>query len=179
MRLENIVSDSFSDYIPIMNHCFSTLTFHFTSKMALIRFNDGVLIPVSKIIGEEVIPVTSRSGEPLPGIVTHWSYRFHPWYSTEVMAIHFYVPSTGKRTWRYPLNLRLAHNNGRYDRFRMCGRLTPCIWKSRGGTFSEEWRYNCFWTDWMIRLESYWEVNYCKILTLVIIQFRSLLHLQT
>ena len=95
--------------------------------MALIRFNDGVLIPISKIVGEEVVPVTSRNGQHFGGVVTHWTYRYDPLLSTEVMAIHFYLPSTGQRTWRYPLNLRLAHNDGRYDCFQMCGRLTRHI----------------------------------------------------
>ncbi len=88
----------------------------FSSHAILVRLNDGVLIPLHQLVGEEVVAVESPNREPLHGIVTHYKYRYcRTDCTTKKVAVYFYVPSRGRRTWRYPCNLRLAYNDGRYN----------------------------------------------------------------
>lgn len=85
----------------------------------IVRLNDGVLISLTHLVGEEVITTNRGTRGGISGIVTGWKYRYCSFWGTTEAAIYFYVPETGRRTWRYPKHLRLAYNDGRYDALRM------------------------------------------------------------
>ena len=92
----------------------------FARTHVIVRLNDGVLIPLRHLVGEEVVTTNrGRNGGEITGIVTGWKYRYcRYWHRTEV-AVYFYSPEIGRRTWSYPKHLRLAYNDGRYDALRM------------------------------------------------------------